>query len=304
MITTDDIKNRFEYLNRLPLDGWVWEFIRRNRTFQGILSSIEQRAQKIELSLSDDRPNTPTGFRIEIPVRFADRLTTLEHEFGLRPNLRNKEHLDPLQFQIVGIENFTRVMAFPNPNLKYTDFTKIKPCIVGLVPAKHAVIDPAMIKEWKVGDSNLFQEQCTKLITTVLPPSSIEDTIYLGISRKAKSADIVKYIEKILGNKPRINTREAFREWKYYIIVYDLRTEKEQGENDLSLYDLAELLSPIYLADRTKKKNDQDERELESSDISRYYRKARKIIKGDFRRYLPRKLNAPSYYSVEDKYSL
>jgi hypothetical protein len=297
MITTDDIRIRFEYLEKLPIDGWIWEFLRRSKTFRSIVNAIKQHAARVELSLSDDKPNTRAGFRIEMPSRFSDRLTTLEHEFGFRPNMREEEELDPQQFTIIRIEDSPRVMAFPNLDLKYTEFCKIKPCIVGVVPVKHAVIGPAMVKEWKTGDSDIFHEQCTKLITTVLPPSSIEDTLYLGISRKAKSADIVKYIEKLLGEEPRSDTRETSREWKYYLIVYDLRTEKEQGKNDLSLYDLAELLSPIYLADRTKKKDDQ--RELESSDISRYNKKARNIIKGDFRKYLPRKLNDPLYSSLK-----
>jgi len=299
MITTDDIRNRFEYLRELPLDGWIWEFIRRNKTVRDILDAIKQQASMVELSLSNDKLNKHVRFRIEMPLSFADRLTTLEDRFGLRPNLRKEEDLDPKQFTMLKIENSPKVMAFPDPDFKYTEFAKIKPFIVGLVPVKYAVIDPAMVEEWKgeKGSSGKFHEHCVKLITKVLPPSSMEDTLYVGISRKAKSDDIVKSIVKLLGEEPRMDTRETTREWNYYLIVYDLRTEKEQGKNDLSLYDLAKLLSPIYLADRTKQKDDQ--RALESTDISRYYRRARSFIKGDFRKYLPRKLNDPLYSSIK-----
>jgi hypothetical protein len=37
-----DLKLKYEYLHKLSLDGWLWEFIRRNREYKNIYSELKR----------------------------------------------------------------------------------------------------------------------------------------------------------------------------------------------------------------------------------------------------------------------
>ena len=104
---------------RLIIEGWIWEFVRRNREFRTIYESIRDLSSTVQVS----RLSNNNMFRIEMPPVLANKLTDMEDKFGLRPNIEMKSSLVPSQFTIIDIENSKRVMGFPNPGLNYKEFT-------------------------------------------------------------------------------------------------------------------------------------------------------------------------------------
>lgn len=287
MISEDHIRTNFDYLDSLPFEGWMWEFIRRNEEFLKLNEKIQKDFSQIELSLSDDNVIDKNKLRIKMPPGFSNTLTCLENHFGLRPNLQNEGDLDPDFFTIIRIEQSEIQMGIPNPSRKYTEFGQIKPFIIGILPISSHIIDHAMINEWKNGDLDKFQKYCVKMITKILPPTDIENTLYIGINLNAKKEDILYLFEDILDtNKPRVTSRRDKNVWKDYLMVYDLHNLKRKGIEKRLTYDMIE---ELLTSTHGYNKN------LNYNIVADYYRKANNLINSGFKKYLSRKINDPLY---------
>ncbi len=97
MIDKDYIKKTFGYLDNLRIEGWIWEFVRRNREFRTIYESIRDLSSTVQVS----RLSNNNMFRIEMPLVLANKLTDMEDKFGLRPNIEMKSSLVPSQFTTI-----------------------------------------------------------------------------------------------------------------------------------------------------------------------------------------------------------
>jgi len=117
---------------------------------------------------------------------------------------------------------------------------------------------------------------------------SPENTIYVGISKKARIRDIKNYLLPILSkswlnpDKPKIRTDK----WKYYLIVYDLKEKYP----DVSYEDIANILSEAYPDIKIKK--GKAIKKVEGSDFftikncENFYKSALALINGDYKKYL------------------
>jgi hypothetical protein len=97
MIDKDYIKKTFGYLDNLLIEGWIWEFVRRNIEFRTICESIRDLSSTVQVS----RLSNNNMFRIEMPPVLANKLTEMEDKFGLRPNIEMKSSLVPPQFTTI-----------------------------------------------------------------------------------------------------------------------------------------------------------------------------------------------------------
>lgn len=98
------------------------------------------------------------------------------------------------------------------------------------------------------------------------------DKLILAIDMNSMKEDIIKHIEYILKiHKPKKRVRRRLKEWKYYLIVFDLR---EQG---LSYKDISDTLCENY----PRQKRLFDERNLVN-----YYESAVILINGGYKKYI------------------
>ena len=238
----------YDYMNHLPFEGWIWEFIRRNADYRKLYSE----------------------FKKPLPERdpyYRKRLDHLLHDFGIEANRGYDGHLDSEQFLIkksinplLKIKKKTRTiklkdgtrkksksriidgnvnLGIPNPDIKYKDFdNKHKPIILtrepqwGIVKAhnfnEHYLTKYKQLSYEQALEDNDLGIYCVHTITRTLTPlaTEIEDTLYLGISKKATLEDIKQEISKIYTKYIKPEFRKRKKEWPNYLMTYDLRKKK------------------------------------------------------------------------------
>lgn len=234
----------YDYMDSMHLEGWIWEFIRRNRDYRWLYSEIKKEYP------SKKYPKINKAFDF------------LLRDFGMeavkhRPTMTPlpKEHF--LIYQSPGVTD-----CFPNPYIKYNEFKQYKPVMLK-GDIVRALIPPAIYKDTQMrinepykmpqhwinkdkqlsqkgldlhhGDKN-FNYICVHTMTRVLEVFEMEDTIYLGISRYAELPDVKTELDKIYKNyvTPVSSVREMRKEWQYYLKAYDLNEEKKYKPKDMA----------------------------------------------------------------------
>lgn len=251
----------YDYLNKIPLEGWMWEFIRRNREYRRLYSEIKKPQSKRDPFYGKHFDFFLRYFGMEA-TRDVDPSTPLSKEHFLTSQLPGL--LKKIKTKHSRSRRVTE--GFPNPDIKYNEFTEqYKPIILkgaivkALIPpsiykASHwGINDPYQMPEHWInkdkqlshtgldmyhGDEN-FNYICVYAMTSALEVYEMEDTIYLGISKYAELPDVKKKLGEIY--KKYIlhgaSIRERRKEWYIYLIAYDL-IEKYKEK------DIANLLYP------------------------------------------------------------
>lgn len=256
----------YDYMDSMPLEGWIWEFIRRNKSYWKHFSLQKKDATY---------PFDCYGLYGLIPYRFYKYPSkNIDHKNFLliTKQLKGKE-----------ISATTCYEYFPNPGKRYCDFGTRKPFIRGLLNVKiHDFRNDSFRPDFDCNNPE-YQKYCCTIVTNYL---AIEDdplsTLYLGISLKARKEDIIKDIEGILkhykkplktkfAKTPKKNENLLIKNsniWKSYLIVYDLVSKGSSYKNvsnKLSEY------NETYGSEKT---------------IETHYKAAEKLINGDYKKHL------------------
>jgi hypothetical protein len=126
----------------------------------------------------------------------------------------------------------------------------------------------------------------------MLAVSRPEDTIYVGISKKAKVKDIEDYllpeIRKYLQPK---TVRVRNDKWLYYLIVYDLKKMHDQKisyrDIALKLTDTYPLIKVVKLVKGEKKTvSEESSKYFTAKNCENFYKEAVVLINGDYKNYL------------------
>jgi hypothetical protein len=271
------IPGEYDYMDHLPMNGWAWEFVRRNGQYIEAFIELEKLTKSgvwndvCDKMLSKmSAVASPGGLIIMGRTRSVSQFDEKKFlKYKLPPykegdNVRLNKYLG----------NIHHEGAVPRPGKRYID-------ISGLLffPRK---------KDYKIYGSFNDLLNREKIITIDFESNtktekpklnrSDEDVFYISVYKKSNIADLKEYlladIAKILEkNKPRIRQRK----WKYYLIVYDL---KKKFSDKISYDEIADILIEAY-PDKAEAKSFDDERNIIS-----WYTSAKSLINGGYKKYL------------------
>lgn len=241
----------YDYMDDMPLEGWIWEIIRRSETYNREYEKLEKtvKSKKGIAEALGIFQEEAEKMGIDIPYRF---------HFEKNFKKANQDY-----FLNIELNELDATIAIPKPQCKYINLDE-RISIKGTSPV---IVIPheGLIKDSSEG---VLDEDLLNYLAVSTP----EDTIYVGISRSAKVEDIEKHLLPLLRKylksaKPRIRDDK----WKYYLICYDLRN---QG---LSYKEIADILSNDY---------PDNENLFAERNIENYYSAALKLIQSDYKEYL------------------
>ena len=252
----------FKYLADLKeLDGWLWEFIRRNKDYRDAHRKLKKIINgKLSIAKIDQA---------------HEILEKVENDFHVKPK---------------GIwEQNTKLTALydawiPDPAYRYDQIPEEeKPLILRpykLVSFSHkdltkksACLNDAFLKTARKSPDGLI----AYAIRHLLAPDQPEHTIYIGISRRADKASVRKAIDAIIIEKVEGKSKKGPRmlpkHWKNCIQTFD---HKEDG------------CTTATLAARLQKEKARSNNTLQSVKnlVKDYNKQAKQLINEDFRRYL------------------
>lgn len=255
----------YDYMDSMPLEGWIWEFIRRNELYRKHYS-----LQKQDHNYFFD----PVKLFSLVPYRYYRPKQQNGKQREL-PSSRN--YLIIERALINSLADAVLYECFPSPNRKYTDFHQHKPLIKGLLAV--SICDfRRYCKEplaERTEDNPAFLQYCYRFVTNYLAIGTPENTLYFGISKEARREDVKKQINDLLKeylperkNKPRVRKKN---EWKHYLMVYDL------SEANLEIPQLIECLRNAF---------PYNENLYDEINIRNYINKATALISGNYNKYL------------------
>lgn len=273
----------YDYMDSLPIEGWIWEFIRRNSTYNKIYSAFAMK--KIE----------PTGVYL--------LLRRVREDIAIRPIIKPCKNLDKRHFSWIEIPKLENDCAgLPNPSTKSHEFAALKPQIIGLTPV--VLYKPDKYERRGIKAAHEFfpisrrhyvpKEYCDEMVNNILPPVDVRNTIYLGISEYANKDNVRKIFESIVQNWiGKRNIRFRDESWRVSLFIFDL-FEKLKERYPLRYEKFTTALTDTYpffkitrYEDGKKVRGRVDSRDyFDESKCRRFYDKARSLIKGDYKKYL------------------
>jgi hypothetical protein len=266
---------QYNYMDKLPMKGWAWEFLRRNKQY------IEAFIQLEELVKGD-------SWNDECQKRLSE-LQGIASPFGMLTGrsshtLNETERLNYLTFQLppykgdkVYLNKYCgkHEIHIPKPGRRYCDFA---------APAY-------FMRRWEMRDYIIYdsfefllnakiQVGKSPNSDTLIEKPALErnkDFVYVAISKYANIVNLkdkmLKDISKILNkHKPRAIDKK----WKYYLIVYDLKLES----NEKMSYDqITDILNAAYPMKGDKSFTD-------TRKINNWHLRATSLINGEFLKHL------------------
>lgn len=281
-----EIHSKYYYMDGLSMNGWAWEFVRRNKQYIEAFRELEKLVNlccwndECDKRLSEiSKISIPAGLFFG-PISNADRENFLAVKPPFTGGLRLFKklgfdidtHATILREKYI-IKNETNI---PRPERRHIDFDK--PLM--FLPRKQ---DYIIYKS--------FDDLLNSYVTSTRSPDSDsyitkpvldrsdkdKDICYIRVNTNANMidlkedllSDISTFLKK---QKPRIRQRK----WKYYLIVYDL---KQESNDKMSFDEIAGILIGAYPGDEAKLFT-------ETRNIINWYGKATSLINGDFIKYL------------------
>lgn len=223
-----EIRKKYEYMDKMPPEGWLWEVIRRSPAYRekikilaetkdsiarkGIVDEIKGLGVHITF-IDPGQWSHEKGDYLIAPLRFEPRRAAI---IPLPDTVYEKldPKLPPVNFDPV---NFLSG-AYVDEQLEIAD----KKEAWSLLPS----VDPSEF--WVLG---------------ALTPTNVADTLYFGVSRTALKKTIIERISRLLDehNVRRYRSRMRTDKWKRYIIVYDLHKAEK-----LPYSAIAEILGDVF----------------------------------------------------------
>lgn len=277
----------YDYMDNMPLEGWIWEFIRRKKEYQAAYKEIE----KVVLQ---SLKNKTAMQRAEMNTAVTSRLNNELEEMSIRfCEVKDYRHPpDPQYF--LNVPANCKIVSIPKPQTKYCD-VDLKGFIRNVSPVRvmtfDDIIDGGISKtNGFVGadDAMDYGEYLLKALTI----TNSEDTIYVGISKEAKLEDVKYHLLPVLKEYlERAEVRVRDDKWKYYLIVYDL---KQKYQKRITGEQIAVALLQAYpYITITKKKGGKEIRvKVESSDYfsstncNNFNKAALLLISGEYQKHL------------------
>lgn len=280
-VEIDALHCDFLSYQKLDLEGWIWEFIRRNSGYQALYTKFIQLSSKCKSIDFCEYTNYAVlliegqGRKVFLPdnkrnVNFDTlfEIITGLGNYSLNFNqLFKSEKVHPLHFSLIRLEK-NLYFGLPNPDMPYRVFGLEKPIINGATPIKF--ITGEFIELGKMSDN--FDKGCSRILNETLLHKNLNDTLFVSISRGAGVEEVEQALKRILKNyivPKKIRMRP--KEWRYYLIVFDLKKKNK------SISEIINLLINAF----PHNKNIFDEK-----NINNYYKNALVLIDGGYKEFL------------------
>jgi hypothetical protein len=293
------IREEYEYMDNMPLEGWAWEFIRRSVRFRSAFQTITTVYSRYPSSQFPEP--WPEDFK-----KAHDYIDSMiEVRWGALMSVHDP-HWFPCSVGRFGKTACRFVHLYPDPNVRYCDFANYcnrkdgkryhfadRIPIRAAYPFKiveHSTLEwnissnldrfKAGIKEEKRSSATDELDKMAELVRLFcLEPLKISEsgnTVCIAISKKARMEDIKTELLGALAaflnkRKPRIRDQK----WKLYLIVYDLKSKHEGA----SYEELADKLQEICPHDDPSKVWD-------GRTVENHYKQALHLINGEYKKYL------------------
>jgi hypothetical protein len=251
----------YDYMDSMPLKGWIWEIIRRGEGYK-------QEYDKLE-----------TAIKSEQDIREKLNVFLLKaHELGVDCcSTSDNTKLNKDYFLAIEVEE-SSFMVIPKPQSQYRFLIENPISINGesayniLNSINRKFYDKFIDRATRMMSTKKFSDPHTgNFLLRALTLNTPGNTIYIGISKKAKDEDIKQLTQQLRTylkpDKPRIRDDK----WKFYLICYDI---KKQG---FSYEEIADSLIEVYR---------DNEALLDTRNIENYYKNALELINGDYKKYL------------------
>ncbi|MDD4194970.1 MAG: hypothetical protein PHT96_00985 [Syntrophorhabdaceae bacterium] len=287
------ICEKYSYMNNdLPLQGWIWEFVRRTREYQ----TLYEKAQLLSKEFPEDPEYQTAGKMCKTILEFFEQVFTESQQiferdiyWGSRTQERagNLEFLSKCRglsslfvFAYTYINNEQMTIRFAHPFLPYTgDLCNLLPTIRGVYPFRCYVPDRLAFPESPVQITRGDIIKIPKVSGLNMVDNTMADPqklLYICVARDAK----IEVLEKALLPAIRrylkpAKTKLRTDKWKYYFIVYDLK----KYYPEITYQEIANKLQDAY----PEMKRIFDEKSSEN-----YYKNALNLIKGGYKKYLYR----------------
>ena len=269
-----EIPAKYDYMDSLPMEGWAWEFVRRNKKYIEAFNELEKTVKagawndECNKRLSELRKVAlPNG----LVICRVSSVWEADKENLLILKLPPYEGERAVFNKYFGSGNHLGII--PRPEARYCDFT------AGMM-FRPQIPDYGIFESL---DLLLNQQKTLKFspesnIPIVTPSANLnEDVFYIAISKRANIAylkehmlaDVANILEK---DKPRVRQRK----WRYYLIVFDL---KQKFNDKMSYDDIAAILIQAY-------PDEKSEYFADTRNINHWYEYATSLIDGGFKKYL------------------
>ena len=175
----ENINTTYDYLDHIPVDGWMWEFIRRNFEYKSTYAELETLFPDTDISTTEtyfSSQDLPLGL-VSNPKFVSKKLELLEKKFGVKPNTRVGHISD--SYLVKEVKGTGYSIGIPNPEKRYCDIDP-KPVIRGSKPVATARFKEKAIQELRHGDMENFYKYCYKTINKISPSLDIQNTLYVG----------------------------------------------------------------------------------------------------------------------------
>jgi len=276
------VRAEYEYLNDgMPLETWVWEFIRRNPHYITLFNDIKHDFVKFRDDLNKE-DNFESQLEYIADGLISKKLEKLADEFGIRALFYEKQPHDANNFMVVdGLKLF---IVIPNPSATYDAFCCHYPMMYGTSAVIPFKFDPKMAKRYEHLSPDLrtrsFNKDCRDIMLETLAADHFSDTLYLGVSLNANKDDIYAELKSIVNHhfKHKATKRKRKKEWKYYLVAHDL----SNAGKDYS--EIVDIMGAAFSEDG--KAND---KLFDMENIENYHDEALKLINGKFREILYKK---------------
>jgi hypothetical protein len=273
-------------MDNLPLEGWIWEIIRRSEKYINSFDDFSKSescdnldnvlSSGVGIQIMTTTGNSESKFLLFKPINDSLKVA-IKHE-----DIDNAKILTNMLYG-----NTNLFFAIPRPAIKYIDFSdNLTPKIQG-IDSLYNKVRCLTYDELKTPFKTSDGECLDFDLQDVLSPFKAEDTLYIGIHRNANREEILQSlsvaIKKYL-QPSRVKKRND--RWKYYLIVHDMKNKYPNASYD----DIAEVLSeayPIVKIKRGKKIRVVKGYEFfDTKNCENFYKSALTLINGDYKKYL------------------
>jgi hypothetical protein len=300
------LREEYDYMDGMPLDGWIWEFVRRNPRFQSAFETIKAIAERH----NGEIPNPwPPDFKKA--NEFIDAILEVGPWVGSWERCSNVSCICIIGWGEFAGSTFPEINVYPDPKVRFCDFpmdSDVKDKKYGhSTPTRLGIsiraLQPFLIREYDVLDENakgmlaLVKERLSsrglrgakQLADDVEEAVSMvrnasldqlriaepENTLCVAISKKARMEEIETKLlpaigEMLIKDKPK--RRDDM--WKYYIIVYDLKCRNQNASYENLATTLQSALRPVNPGG------------WQARTVENYNKQALHLIHGGYKKYL------------------
>lgn len=265
----------YDYMDKMPLEGWFWEIIRRTEAYRLKYKELANAIQMKNISKANTLLNEI--YRIGI---FSHR--------SIHPH--GKKKYEKYFFLYRFSKHWRSYHCLPKPEIKYNIFLNIgwTPIINGLSPIICLNVDNFEDLKESLFRSYVNEIDFLKAIYRKCTPD--EDNLCVFIKTTANIKDIKRdLLPKIKGYLKPKKIRIRTDKWKYYLIAYDLKDRYPQIEYEnmpdlfLKAYPYIEI--PKLKDGKVEKIRTESANYFTPKNCEYFYKSALALIKGEYKKY-------------------